>query len=197
MARDKGRHHAGMAVVWMALLLLGGCSSIGHGSHAAGDSINPAALMAAVQANADRDVLNLLTRGVDPDQQTVTGQTPLMVAAANGNRRIVRLLLAAGAQVNAQDAAGYTPVIHAAEQGHLTVVRALLAAGANVNVNQDGESLLMKVVGSGDLLTAEVLLAAGADVRYRAPDGRTALSVAQASRNPDLEMLLVQAGAAR
>lgn len=77
------------------------------------------------------------------------------------------------------------------------MVRALLAAGANVNVSQGGESLLMKVVASGDLLTAEMLLAAGADVHYRRADGTTALDLARASNNQDLEMLLVQAGAAR
>ena len=197
MARDTGKHNTGLAMAWVVLLVLAGCASSVSEIDTAGTSVHPAALMAAVQANEDREVLNLLTQGVDPNHQAGTAQTPLMVAAANGNRRIVQLLLAAGARVNAQDAEGYTPVIQAAEQGHLSVVRALLAAGANVNVSQGGESLLMKVVGSGDLLTAEMLLAAGADVRYRAPDGRTALSVAQANRNPDLEMLLVQAGAAR
>ncbi|MBR9872010.1 MAG: ankyrin repeat domain-containing protein [Gammaproteobacteria bacterium] len=155
------------------------------------------ALMSAVAANEDREVLNLLTQGVNPNPTTAAGESALMVAAANGNRRIVRLLLAAGADVNGEDAAGYTPVIHASESGHLSVVRALLAAGANVNVSQNGESLLMKVVGSGDLLTAEMLLAAGADVNYRSDDGRSALDLARARNNRDLEMLLIHAGATR
>ncbi|WP_373000545.1 ankyrin repeat domain-containing protein [Marinobacter sp.] len=119
----------------------------------------------------------------------------LISAAGNGEKRRVQLLLSAGASVNARDSQGYTPVIRAAENGHLSVVKLLLAAGANVNVSQGGESLLMKVVASGDLLTAETLLAAGADVNYRADSGRTALDVARATSNRDLEMLLVQAGA--
>jgi len=53
----------------------------------------------------------------------------------------------------------------------------------------------MKVASSGDLLTAEMLLAAGADVNFRSEDGATALDVARARSHPDLEMLLVQAGA--
>lgn len=53
----------------------------------------------------------------------------------------------------------------------------------------------MKIVATGDLLTAEMLLAAGADVNFRAEDGDTALAVARASNRRDLEMLLVQAGA--
>ena len=58
-----------------------------------------------------------------------------------------------------------------------------------------GESLLMKIVGQGDLLMAEMLLAAGADVHFRAADGGTALQRARALGYPDLDMLLIQAGA--
>ena len=36
---------------------------------------------------------------------------------------------------------------------------------------------------------------AGADVNYRAPDGRTALDLARISGNHDLQLLLIQAGA--
>lgn len=119
----------------------------------------------------------------------------LITAAGNGEKRRVQLLLSAGADVNTSDRNGYTPVMRAAENGHLSVVKVLLAAGANVNVSQGGESLLMKIVANGDLLTAERLVAAGADVNYRASDGQTALDIARATNNRDLEMLLVQAGA--
>ncbi|MBW4934743.1 ankyrin repeat domain-containing protein [Marinobacter sp. F4206] len=166
----------------------------------AGESLNTltekgSPLMAAVSGGQDRVAWYLLSEGASPDLAAADGETPLMVASAKGSRRLVQLLLSAGARVNARDANGYTPVIRAAEQGHLSVVKVLLAAGANVNVSQGGESLLMKIVDSGDLLTAEMLLAAGADVNYRTDDGRTALDMARASNNRDLEMLLVQAGA--
>ncbi|PPI84865.1 ankyrin repeat domain-containing protein [Marinobacter maroccanus] len=119
----------------------------------------------------------------------------LISAAGDGEKRRVQLLLSAGADVNTSDRNGYTPVMRAAENGHLSVVKVLVAAGANVNVSQGGESLLMKIVANGDLLTAERLVAAGADVNYRARDGQTALDIARATNNRDLEMLLVQAGA--
>lgn len=137
----------------------------------------------------------LLSRGASPDYTGSDGVTPLMVASADGDRRLVQLLLSAGADVNAQGRDGQTPVLLAARAGHLAVVRVLLSAGANVNVSQDGRSLLMHIVASGDLLTAEALLAAGADVNYRSPDGQTALDMARAIRNHDLQMLLIQAGA--
>ncbi len=123
------------------------------------------------------------------------GETPLMVASESGSRRLVQQLLSAGAQVNAVDARGSTPVIRAARNGHVSVVKLLVAAGANVNVSQDGRSLLMHIVESGDMLTSERLLAAGADVNYRSGAGMTALDVARNNHNRDLEMLLIQAGA--
>ncbi|PHQ25220.1 hypothetical protein CLH62_12815 [Marinobacter guineae] len=136
------------------------------------------------------------SRPVNLSQQALAEADALLVSAAgNGEKRRVQLLLSAGANVNTSDRDGFTPVMRAAESGHLSVVKVLLSAGANVNVSQGGESLLMKIVASGDLLTAEMLLAAGADVNFRADSGKTALDMARATNNRDLEMLLVQAGA--
>lgn len=152
-------------------------------------------LEVAVRGREDRIAWFLLREGAAPDQAGGDGVTPLMTASADGQRRLVRLLLSAGADVNARDAEGTTPVILAARNGHLTVVKVLLAAGANVNVSQNGRSLLMQIVEGGDLLTAEMLVAAGADVNYRNDDGLTALDLARADNNRELEILLIQAGA--
>ncbi len=152
-------------------------------------------LAKAVAEGQGRIAWYLLSRGAAPDYTGTDGVTPLMLAAAQGDRPMVRLLLSAGAEVNARDANGQTPVMLAARAGHLAVMRVLLSAGANVNVAQGGRSLLMQVVASGDLLTTEALLAAGADVNYRSPEGQTALGLARAIRNHDLQMLLIQAGA--
>lgn len=152
-------------------------------------------LAAAVKSGEDRIAWFLLSEGADPDRAQIDGVTPLMVAAEGGHRRLVQLLLSAGAKVNAKDNEGTTPVIRAARNGHFSVVKVLLAAGANVNVSQGKRSLLMHVVERGDLLTTEMLLAAGADVNYQGANGRSALDLARASNNRDLEMLLIQAGA--
>lgn len=152
-------------------------------------------LFVAAEAGHARIAWFLLSEGADPDLATAGGMTPLMIASQKGHRRLVSLLLSAGARVNATSAAGDTPIFLAAREGNLSVVKALLSAGANVNVSQDGRSLLMHVVEGGDLLMAEVLLAAGADVSYEGPDGLTALDVARQNNNQELQMLLVQAGA--
>lgn len=152
-------------------------------------------LTLAVAEGEDQIALYLLSRGADPDFANADGLTPLMVAANQGDRRLVQLLLSAGADVNAESGEGLTPVLLAAREGHLSVVKVLVAAGANVNVTQQGRSLLMQVVAGGDLLTAEAVIAAGADVNFRSNDGTSALDLARASGNRDIEMLLIQAGA--
>ncbi|MGQ7273453.1 ankyrin repeat domain-containing protein [Marinobacter sp. V034] len=154
-------------------------------------------LTAAAANGHDRVAWFLLKQGANPNLQDGNGVTPLIAAAAEGSQRLVKLLLSAGADVNASGGSGQTPVGAAAEAGNLSVVKTLLGAGGNVNIAPDGKSLLMHVVDNGDLLTAEVLIAAGADATYRAEDGTTALDIARAKRYRDLEMLLVQAGAER
>lgn len=137
----------------------------------------------------------LLRVGARPDIGPPGKPSALMLAASNGDHKLVHVLLAAGAAVNRTDSNGDNAVAYAARAGNLAVVRELLNDGGNVNVTRQGESLLMQVVQNNDLLMAQVLIAAGADVNYIAPDGRTALAIARDHHNRDLEMLLVQAGA--
>ncbi|WP_166266676.1 ankyrin repeat domain-containing protein [Marinobacter caseinilyticus] len=152
-------------------------------------------LARAALSGYDRIAWYLLSQGAAPDLSGEQGLTPLMIAAREGHRRLAQLLLSAGADVNATSADGSTPVFLAVLSGNLSVVKVLLAAGANVNVSRDGRSLLMHTVDGGDLLTAEVLLAAGADVDFEDAQGLTALDLARARGNQDMEMLLIQAGA--
>jgi ankyrin repeat protein len=151
-------------------------------------------LTVAAASGHDRVAWYLLSKGADPNLMDGQNRTPLIAAAGEGSQRLVKLLLSAGANVNQRVGEGQTALTTAAMAGNLSVVRTLLDAGGNVNVARDGESLLMHVVRNGDLLMAEVLIGAGADAGYRAADGRTALGVARAQNNRDLEMLLVQSG---
>jgi ankyrin repeat protein len=75
----------------------------------------------------------------DVNSRSITGDTPLHVAAVHGDVEIVRLLLQAGAKVDVQGEHGYTPLHEAIAQKHKGVAEVLLQAGASVDLpNSDG-----------------------------------------------------------
>ncbi|XP_034715104.1 kinase D-interacting substrate of 220 kDa B isoform X1 [Etheostoma cragini] len=80
--------------------------------------------LAAIKAHLDkfRDV----------DSRSDNGQTPLMVAAEQGNLEIVQELIQRGANVNLDDIDCWTALISAAKEGHIEVVRELLENKANL-----------------------------------------------------------------
>ncbi len=167
----------------------------------AGNSVNVStpqgsALSWAVENKQVNAVMYLLSLGANPNIGIPQGKSsPLMTVAGEGETQMVRLMLAAGANVNYADSVGNTAIAQAAYNGHLTTVKTLLKAGANVNIEPGGRSLLMHIVEGNDLMLAQVLIAAGADVNFRDAAGNSALQIAKEKRYGDLEMLLVQSGA--
>jgi uncharacterized protein len=132
-------------------------------------------------------VRRLLQAGANPNLALLRGETPLMVASRSGNPDIVEQLLAKDADANARAARGQTALMWAAAQKHSEVVKVLLVHGADVKVRsevlsqlmavpphglpeynrmipQGGDTALMFAVRAGDLASAKLLVAAGADV---------------------------------
>ena len=150
----------------------------------------------------------LLTAGANPNIALSSGETPLMAAARSGHAPLVKLLLAAGADVNATEKRqGQTALMWAASQKHTSVAQALIASGADVRARtkewlehvqfaggatlgvlggqivlpqhrNGGYTPLMFSARSGDVKTAAVLLAAGADINEPTGSGTTPLVVA-------------------
>jgi hypothetical protein len=86
------------------------------------------------------------------------GQTPLHLAAANGQRDAAELLLGGNSDVNANDVDGWTPLHRAAYEGHKDVVELLLACRARVSAKKnDGHTPLDLAVGQGHKEVAELL----------------------------------------
>uniref|UniRef100_H2UIB2 Kinase D interacting substrate 220 n=1 Tax=Takifugu rubripes TaxID=31033 RepID=H2UIB2_TAKRU len=112
--------------------------------------------LAAVKAHLDkfRDV----------DSRSDNGQTPLMVAAEQGNLEITQELIKRGANVNLDDVDCWTALISAAKEGHLEVVRELLENNANPeHRDMGGWTALMWAAYKGRTDVADLLLEKGAN----------------------------------
>ena len=164
-------------------------------------------------------VERLLEAGAHPDAALSSGETPLMRAARAGNIDAVGLLLAHAADVNATEGTrGQTALMWATAQQHAAVARLLIEHGADVharsavwhqlentagNTNPSGDfemahggsTPLLFAARQGDLETAGILLAAGADVNDAAADGTSALVRAVHSGHGGLATYLLEAGA--
>jgi ankyrin repeat protein len=166
----------------------------------------------------------LLGAGADPRAATSTGETPLMTCARTGNLTAVKALLAAGADVNAHEQSyGQTALMWAVARGQADVIAVLLENGADVHARsavrslvvsrgnryggvglqnraiadtgQGGSTPLLFAARSGDVASARLLVAAGADVNAAGQDRRSALLVAAHSGHTALASFLLEKGA--
>ena len=171
-------------------------------------------------------VRRLLAAGADAAATGAGGETALMLAARAGSLDAVTALLAAGAEVNATETTrGQSALMWAAAGAHPDIVAALLEHGAQVQarsrtgarvfnmggsrsagsassgialeeVPQGGSTPLLFAARSGDLESARLLVAAGADVNDTTADGNTALVIAAHSGHGSVAALLLEQGAA-
>ena len=181
-------------------------------------------LMASTRGHAAL-VERLLSSGADPNRALESGETPLMHASRSGSVEAVRALLAAGAEVSTTETTrGQTALMWAIANGHAEVTRALLDAGADIDARTEtrrrvysmggsrsagsasrgivleevvvgGSTPLLFAARSGDVESARLLVAVGADVADTAGDGNTALAIATHSGHATLAAYLLEAGA--
>src|SRR5262249_8343534 len=122
--------------------------------------------------------------------------SPLFVAVQFGDPDVTRALLASGADINEKDQDGLTALDWAVVANQTDVVKALLAAGASVNtVDRFGYTPLLyaSTIDFGDAETALALIGAGADLKVKDKEGKTALE--HARKYPYLYAALKKAGA--
>ena len=167
-------------------------------------------------------VEKLLSAGANPNATLMNGETALMTCARSGEAGAVKALLARGADVNKKEPAhDQTALMWAAAQKHPDVVAVLLERRADVHarsrsytqtvtsevtqragrealnytVPRGGSTPLLFAARSGDVESARLLLAAGADVNDALPNGMTALVEAAHSGNQAVGILLLNSGA--
>ncbi|MDO8678011.1 MAG: ankyrin repeat domain-containing protein [Acidobacteriota bacterium] len=184
----------------------------------AANDLGATPLWAASQNGSPGMVRRLLQAGADPNIALLGGETPLMVASRSGNSDAVEQLLSKGARPDARGARGQTALMWAAAQQHADVVKVLLAHGADVHARSEtwtmvmavfphgmleynraiphgADTALLFVARAGDLASAKLLVAAGANVNDADAWGVSATAMAAHAGFADLVEFLLEKGA--
>jgi ankyrin repeat protein len=154
-------------------------------------------LLDAAERGDRAAVMQLLSKGANPNTAGPDGTTAIMWASSNGDLELVRALIKAGADVKVKNQLGTTAITEAAIIGSGPIVDALLKAGADPNTrNPEGETPLMAVARSGHVDAAKRLVEAGADVNAKETFGeQTALMWAAAQSQAEMVKFLATHGA--
>jgi ankyrin len=174
-----------------------------------------------ILASSDAMVEKLLAAGANPNVVMATGESPLMAAARTGSAAMVKALLNHGADVKAREnVRGQTALMWAISQKHPDIVRVLIEHGADVHartfsspqlfytgepsgagrsrtdwvmrtIETGGSTALMFAARQGDLESAKLLLAAGANPNEVTSDGMSALVLASYSGHSGVAKLLL------
>ncbi|HEX6562935.1 MAG TPA: ankyrin repeat domain-containing protein [Chthoniobacterales bacterium] len=147
-------------------------------------------LMAAAERGRVDIVKLLLDHKADPNVAGRDAVTALMLAAENNQPEIVKLLLDRGADPNRQDHNGWTAVLKAAYQGNAKCIEIL---ASHTKLELDRALLVATLMERKDAV--KVLLDNGAEVDFRASDGRTPLILAAGKGNKGMVEMLLKAGA--
>jgi ankyrin repeat protein len=160
--------------------------------------LGESALIVVLKSNHPDLARPLLDAGANVNQPAINGVTPLMAASHAGQADIVRVLLAKGAAVDAVDRIGKNAMTYAAGEGHTDIVRLLLAHGVDPNaIYKNDLTALMWAAGYGHAETAQALLDAGARPDFVDNRGKSALDIAQESKDAATVALLQRATAAK
>src|ERR1043166_6584150 len=175
-------------------------------------------LWLAAQNGSEKMVARLLAAGANPNAALIAGETPVMVAARGGKTAVVEQLIAKGADVNVRGTRKQTALMWAVAQKHPDVVKVLLAHGADVSLRSErwsqvmavpphgylpynreipagDETALMFAARVGDLESAKLLVAAGANVNDADAWGVSAVTLAAHSGFDDVVEFLLDKGA--
>lgn len=126
-------------------------------------------------------VETMLSGGVAPDSKDKDNNTPLIIAAANGDLESAKQLVAYHATVNIKNKAGMTPLLYAVKGKHKEMAEYLINNGAKINAsNIYGQNALFWAAYNGDSKLVHNLLMLGANYQKKTRRNQTALQMAKA-----------------
>ncbi|CAE7825401.1 unnamed protein product, partial [Symbiodinium microadriaticum] len=138
----------------------------------------------------------LFEAGANTECRDPHGNTPLMLASANGHIQMLCFLLEAGARLNSQDHNQKTALNLAAAHGYAEIVSLLLEAGLDKDWQDvHGTTPLISACIAHHVKVVEVLLAAKASTDKIQQHGSTALMWASAKGHTRIVSLLLEARA--
>jgi len=157
--------------------------------------VNEYAIFSAVTQNNAVLVKTLLTdKNASFDVTDIHGNTPLLIAARNGNVEITHLLLKAGADPNGRGDA-LPPLASAAINGHLQVMTQLLKYHADIELmGVDGLTPLWTAVQVNNVAATELLLKKGAASNGFNQSGENMLVHAVRENKPTILSVLLKYG---
>jgi ankyrin repeat protein len=155
----------------------------------------PVIMTAARSGNVDV-VKSLLTRGANVNlKDSSRGQTALMWAVAYRHPAVVRILIEHGADVHARSTVTREIVMRGNRYGGVVSQQRAVTQRAVGELEQGGSTALLFAARHGEVESARLLIAAGADVNVAAPDGTSALVMASHGGHGALASFLLGAGA--
>lgn len=168
-----------------------------HGSRVdAKDDRGMTALERAAGDGALQVVKFLVMRGAAADRDTVDEQVLFVAAARNGNYAGVEQMVQAGIDIDRADRNGDYALLVAAEGGHNAILGALLGHGGDADVaGPSGDGLIHILVKRRDRENVAKAISLGVLVDRANDEGRTPLSQAVHSAQPEVVRMLLQAGA--
>lgn len=120
-------------------------------------------------------------RGFHPDDleyRGFNGNTPLLLAALEGNAMMVSRLIEAGADLYAINNDFNGVFFNACYAASPEVIRLLVEAGADINdTNEEGTTALMYAASASRVECVKMLLSLGANARLHNEDGFSAIEL--------------------
>ena len=120
---------------------------------------------------------------INVEPRNKADESPLMLAALDGEKDLARRLVALGADVNKP---GWAPLHYASTRGHLDIMTFLLDQNAYIDAaSPNGTTPLMMAAFYGTPSAVKLLLEAGADPLLKNAQGLSAIDFAQRNNRAD------------